>query len=330
MNYHVYGIGNALVDMEFSVDDGYLQSHGIAKGHMTLVDEQRLIELTETLSELTPRRMSGGSAANTMYAMQGFGSTAYYACKVAGDEVGAYFLADLSRAGVTTEPHDEAVDGKSGRCLILITDDAERSMNTYLGISEQLSPGDVNAEAVANSEYVYIEGYLASSETGRAAAVHVREVAEAERTKTSLTLSDPSMVDIFRDGLQQMLGNGVHHLFCNEEEALTWARTDRLDLAANELKDIAPNVNITLGARGSLAIYPGASKIVPGYAVQPIDTNGAGDIYAGACLYVLTHDGSPGDAARFANYAASNLVARFGARFTSIEDYQGVRTRYPG
>ena len=264
MPYDVYGVGNALVDMEHSVDDAYLRDHGVAKGHMTLVDEARMDALLESLDAREAKRMCGGSAANTAYAVCGFGGTGYYSCRVAGDEAGAYFLAEIGAAGVDTNPHDPRASGKTGRCLVLVTADAERSMNTCLGVSETLDPGDINAEALAAATYLYIEGYLASSGSGRAAAVHAREVAETEGVRTSMTLSDPAMVEFFRDSLTTMLGNGVHQLFCNEEEALAWTRTDRIDIAANELCDIAPCVNITLGSAGCLVATPRGSPSGPG------------------------------------------------------------------
>ena len=329
-SYDVYGIGNALVDMEYSVDDAYLADHAMPKGHMTLVDEPRMEELLASLESLSPKRMCGGSAANTAYAVQGFGGASFYSCRVSGDEVGAYFLSEIGAAGVDTNPHDPDVEGKSGRCLILVTDDAERSMNTFLGISETLDTGDINVDALARSQYLYIEGYLASSVTGRAAAVRTREIAQEQGVRTSLTLSDPSMVEIFRDGLTQMLGNGVHQLFCNAEEALAWTRTDRVDIAANELKDIAPFVNITLGEEGSLVLSPEGRRQVPGFTVSAVDTTGAGDIYAGACLYAITQEGSPAAAAKFANYAAAQLVTHLGARLSNVEAYASVRTSFPG
>ena len=203
-------------------------------------------------------------------------------------------------------------------------------MNTCLGVSETLGPGDINAEALAAATYLYIEGYLASSGSGRAAAVHAREVAETEGVRTSMTLSDPAMVEFFRDSLTTMLGNGVHQLFCNEEEALAWTRTDRIDIAANELCDIAPCVNITLGSAGCLVATPAGRRRVPGFRVTAKDTTGAGDIYAGACLYVLTQGGSADAAARFANYAAAQLVTRYGARLAQADAYVTLRNEFPG
>ena len=330
MSYDVYGIGAALLDVEYAVEDGFLADHGIAKGHMTLVDEDRMQTLLDALEGETPKRMSGGSAANTIYAVQAFGGTCYYSCRVAGDDTGARFLAEIASAGVAVRPHDPARPGQSGRCLVLVTEDAERSMNTLLGASELLDPDDIDPAALARSRFLYVEGYLASSDTGRAAATRAREIAEAEGVLTSLTLSDPSIVTSFRGDLLKMLGNGVHLLFCNEEEALDWTGADRLDIAATELADIAPHLFITLGRAGSLAVSPAGHREVAGFEVPAVDTTGAGDIYAGACLHALCGGGAPADAARFANYAAAQLVTRAGPRLPDPASYRALLDAFPG
>ena len=328
MSYDVYGLGNALVDMEFAIDDGFLRRNRIVKGHMTLVDEPRLIEVLSNLEGVTPKHASGGSAANTMLAAQAFGASTFYSCKVASDDVGERFLRDLNHSGIQTNPHPKEQPGKSGQCLVLVTPDAERSMNTFLGISQYLSVREINERALLASRHLYIEGYLSSSETAREAAILCREIAETHGVKTALTLSDPSMVRHFRDQLTTMLGEGVDHLFCNEEEALGWARTDRLDVAINELKDVGRAINITLGARGSLIASGRQRKEVAGFPVRPIDTNGAGDIYAGACLYAWSRGATEEEAARFANYAAAQLVTRYGARLENVDTYRQVKRSY--
>lgn len=320
--YDVYGLGNALVDMEFRVEDSFLNKHGIAKGHMTLVDEARIAALVSDLEEHTPERMSGGSAANTMMAVQGFGGRAYYSCKVSDDETGRYFLENMTSAGIQTNANAAAEEGTSGKCLILVSKDAERTMNTFLGISSDLSRAEINEAALASAKYFYVEGYLSSSPTSLEAAIACRELAEENGVETAVSLSDPSMLEFFRDNLTRILGNGVTHLFCNEEEALAWAKTDRLDIAFNELNDIAHTTNITLGSKGSVAISPHYHIEVPGYPVKAIDTNGAGDMYAGACLYAWAAGMDQKQAARFGNFAAAQLVQNYGARLKNIQAYQ--------
>ncbi|CAN0586781.1 unnamed protein product, partial [Laminaria digitata] len=208
----------------------------------------------------------------------------YYACRVAGDPTGAFFLSDLAAAGVQSVAFDPAIEGHSGRVLVLITPDAERSMNTFLGISEGLDSKVLNDKALAESSVCYIEGYLSSSPESTAVARQCFDTAIANGVETSLSLSDPSMVEFCRDGLTTMLGNGVHTLFANEEEALTWAGTDRLDVAITELKDIGQKLFVTLGARGSIYIDQHSQKEAAVDAVKAVDSKRAGDIYAGACL----------------------------------------------
>ena len=327
----VYGIGNALIDLEYAVEEAMLLAEGIPKGHMTLVDEARIEALEARLDEESGtrqrRRLSGGSAANTVFAVQAFGGRGFYSCRVADDEAGRHFLAALAAAGIGTAGKRPA-EGRSGRCLTLVTADAERTMTTCLGVSATLGPEDLDEAQLANSAYLYVEGYLAAADSGTAAGAAAREIAEAASVKTSLSLADPAMVEHCRAGLERMLGNGVHQLFCNEEEALSWAGTDRLDIATVELGDIAPQVHVTLGARGSLACRRGKSQLAAPFAAQAVDSTGAGDIYAGAVLHALLDGAEPVAAARFGNFAAARLVARHGARLANVADYVALRKEY--
>ena len=329
-SYDVYGLGNALVDMEYRVDDAFLARHGIAKGHMTLVEEDVLHRLTDDLTERPHERMSGGSAANTVMAVQGFGGSALYSCKVASDDVGRHFLDDLASAGVATNANAGASDGLTGRCIVLVTDDAERSMNTFLGVSRSLGVAEMDEAALAGSGALYIEGYLSAQPPSLEAALRTRQLAEEFGVPAAISLSDPSMVTYFGDQLQSLLGNGVRWLFCNEEEALTWAGSDRLDLAIAELKDIGRTCFITLGRQGSVSVANGQRREVPGFAVEAIDTTGAGDIYAGACLHGLQLGMAEPQAARFGNYAAAALVRQYGARLRTPADYRQLMEDFKG
>mgnify|MGYP003321226973 FL=1 len=326
--YDVYGIGNALVDMAYSIDDEFLIENDIAKGHMTLVDEIQMERVISNLCEHVPDKACGGSAANTIFAVQGFGGQAYYSCRVANDAIGNYFVSEMHDAGIATNAQDPATSGSSGRCLILVSPDAQRSMNSYLGVSEHLTIDQVDQAALTHSRHLFIEGYLASSASGSKAATYARDIADQHNVSTSLTLSDVTMVNFFRDALNNILGNGISRLFCNEEEALAWARTDRLDIAARELSDIAPEVVITLGPKGSLCISPDGRRVVAGYDVEVMDTNGAGDMYAGAFLAAISRQAAAFEAARFANFAASRIVTRFGARLPSINAYQDLKLAF--
>jgi len=313
--YHVYGLGAALVDTEIEVDDAFLANAGIEKGLMTLVDEARQHELLDHMQDhlVGSKRASGGSACNSIFAAACFGAKTFYSCKFADDDNGLFFKNDLNAAGVETH-NDTSHNGVTGKCLVMITPDAERTMNTHLGISETLSPEDIDTDALRDSEWAYIEGYLVTSETGRAAAIKVRELAEANGVKTALSLSDPGMVQFFRDGLDNMLGNGVDLLFCNKDEALGWTQTDNIEDAAEAMKQYAKSFAITLGKAGAL-VYDGTeASIVEGTAATAIDTNGAGDMFAGAFLYAITSGKSYAEAASLANRAAAQVVSQYGPR----------------
>ncbi|MCG8316608.1 MAG: adenosine kinase [Pseudomonadales bacterium] len=315
--YHVYAIGNALVDMEFSVDDDFLAEHGIDKGVMTLVDEELQDRLYNSLKQRGGKKASGGSAANTIIAVSQFGGQSFYSCKVANDETGEFYVNDLVKAGVDTNLHGDREDGISGKCIVMVTPDAERTMHTYLGISETVSHNDLDETAITASEYVYLEGYLVTSDSARAAAIQARKVAEQNQVKTALTFSDPNMVSFFKDGLQEMVGDGVDLLFCNEQEALTWAETDSIETAVAAMKTVAKTFAITLGANGALVFDGQTEHKITSYPTQAVDTNGAGDMFAGAFLYALTHGHDFPTAGQFASRAAARLVAQFGARLSA-------------
>lgn len=316
--YDVYGVGNALVDLEYQVSDAFLTDWQITKGVMSLVEAERQIGLIAELSQSPARKACGGSAANSMMAVQNFGGRTFYSCKVADDELGDFYRQDLIDAGVDTNLLEKAhrPAGVTGTCLVLVTPDAERTLNTYLGITETVSDTELNAEAIKASEYVYLEGYLAGSATGRMTAVIAADIARSNGVKIALTFSDPNMVKFCRAGLEDMLGSGVDLLFCNQQEALMWADTDDLLVAKASLKAIAKKVVITLGAQGAW-VYDCVQDFeysIAALPVKAVDTNGAGDIFAGAFLYGLTNGLTLVDSGNLASRAAAQLVTEFGPR----------------
>jgi sugar/nucleoside kinase (ribokinase family) len=315
-HYHIYGIGAALVDTEITLTDADLTRMAVAKGVMTLVDEARQNSLIDYLSDhlVASHRASGGSAANSIIAASYFGCDNFYSCKVANDENGAFYLNDIHAAGVTTPAHITPPAGITGKCLVMITPDAERTMNTFLGISETLSVNELDVDAVAQSHYVYIEGYLVSSTTGRAAAIALRKHAEASNTKTALSLSDPAMVQFFYDGLVEMIGSGVDLIFCNRDEAIGFTKTHSIEDACEGLKKYCKQFAITCGAEGALVFDGNTLTQVAGAAATPVDTNGAGDMFAGAFLYAINQGKDFKTAAEFANLAAAKVVSQFGPR----------------
>lgn len=314
--YHVYGIGAALVDTEIEVRDSDLATMAVDKGVMTLVDEARQTLLLDHLAGhlVHSRRASGGSAANSIIAIAQFGGATFYSCKVASDDNGDFYLRDLQNAGVDCHSGRQREHGITGKCLVMITPDAERTMNTFLGISETLSTDDLAPEAIAASEYVYLEGYLVTSPSGRAAAICAREIAEQHGVKTALSFSDPGIVAHFRDGLREMIGARIDLLFCNEHEALSWAQTDNLADAIAALKRIARSFAITRGANGAVVFDGDALHEIAAHKVKAVDTNGAGDMFAGAFLYGVTQGFDFNRAGQLASIAAATVVADYGPR----------------
>ncbi len=327
--YVAYGIGAALVDTEIKVQDAELAQMNVEKGLMTLVDEDRQRELLDHLQGhlIKANRASGGSAGNSMIATAHFGGPTFMSCKVANDSDGDIYIADLEAAGVDHCLKAERAAGTTGKCLVLITPDAERSMNTFLGISETLSIEQLDAGAISASEYVYLEGYLVTSPTGRAAAIKAREIAEAAGVKTALSFSDPGMVEFFRDGMTEIIGDRLNLIFCNEDEALGWAQSDSLDVAVERLKTIADTFVITRGSDGALTFDGTALVEIPAHKVHAVDTNGAGDMFAGAFLYAITKGEDFPTAGRFASLAAGKVVAKYGPRLPA-EDYRALRSEF--
>ncbi len=318
--YDIYGMGNALLDTEVEVDDAFLARMGIEKGMMTLVDADRQRTLLNALTAHSPahKRASGGSAANSIIAAQYFGSRAFFSCRVAHDDAGDFYLNDLEKAGVSVNRNARGA-GVTGRCLVMITPDAERTMHTFLGISETLSPVDLDDNAIRDARWTYLEGYLASSTTGREAALHAGRIARAASRQVAMTFSDPAMVQYFRDGLATMLGDGVDLLFCNHVEAQAWTGTTTIADAARLLKSIARSFVITCGGKGALAFDGTDFHDIAPTPVHAVDTNGAGDMFAGAFLHGLIHGMAFGEAGRLASAAAAKVVSNFGPRLHPME-----------
>ncbi|HIK30547.1 MAG TPA: adenosine kinase [Oscillatoriales cyanobacterium M59_W2019_021] len=318
--YNVYGLGNALADIEFEISVDRLQELKIEKGVMTLIDADRQHEILDRLSDLSPKLSCGGSAANTAIAISQFGGHSFYSCKVANDETGQVYLEDLIRNGVDSNLLlTDRPDGVTGKCIVFVTPDADRTMNTHLGISAEFSPEELVPEAIVKSQYLYVEGYLVTSPTGRAAAIRACEIAREAGVKTSLSLSDPNMAEFFKDGLLEMIGSGMDFIFSNESEALKLAKTEDMSEAIAYLKSLAKGFAITRGPSGSL-IFDGEEMLeIPPVKVEAIDTVGAGDMYAGAFLYGITNGMNFTQAGNLASRAAAKLVTSFGPRLHIAE-----------
>ena len=230
---------------------------------------------------------------------------------------GQFFVEDLHDSGVhSTLTLSESYTGVTGKCLVFVTPDADRTMNTFLGASADLTVDDVDSGAIEHSDYVYLEGYLVSADSTLQAAIKAREIAEKNGVKTALTLSDPNMVIYFRDAMQEMLGSGVDLLFANEDEACELAQTKDLDSAVESMKKVARTFAITRGKQGALLFDGGNIINIDAYPVEAIDTLGAGDSFAGAFLYGLTHGIGFERSGTLASLVSSRIVTQYGPRLS--------------
>ena len=318
--YNVYGIGNALVDTEFEVEESFFTEHKVKKGLMTLVNDARQDYLINVINSERIKKQSGGSAANTVIAVNQFGGKSFYSCKVGNDDYGKFYMNDLKDSGVDSNLSDGNLpEGTTGKCLVMVTPDADRTMNTFLGISSSLDPSVLVEEAIAESEYLYLEGYLVTSDQGVEAMLQAKALAEKHGVKTSITLSDPSIVEFFKANFEKVIGSGVDLLFCNEDEALKFTDTDNLLDAREKLKFVAKTFAITLGKNGA-SIFDGDTFIdIESYPVKAIDSNGAGDMFAGAFLAALSQGNSYAHAGKVASMAASKVVSKFGPRLNQSQ-----------
>jgi sugar/nucleoside kinase (ribokinase family) len=320
MKYDVYGIGNAIVDIVTEVDHDFFERNKVEKGVMTLVDEKRQLYLMSVIDMKKSRMSGGGSAGNTVVAINQFGGKSFYSCLVAQDELGRFFLNDLNHHDVHTNlKFEQCPKGHSGRCLVMTSPDAQRTMNTFLGVSSFLSPEHLDDAAIENSQYVYLEGYLVASAKGLAAMKETKKIAERNGVNVALTFSDPSMVKYFFKEMEEVVGGGVDLLFCNDEEALIFAGATSISEAREKLKQAAKRFVITRGANGAL-VYDGDTFIdIEPNAAHPVDTNGAGDMFAGAFLYGITHRHSFASAGKLASLASSHVVRQWGPRLNEGE-----------
>jgi sugar/nucleoside kinase (ribokinase family) len=318
--YHVYGLGNAVVDYEIEVDDQFFSNNEVEKGLMTLVDEAHQQTLLAIVQNNIKKRQSGGSAANSIISLAQFGGKAFYSCKVANDEDGRFYLDGLSAEGVDSNLSLEKLEeGTTGKCLVMVSPDAERTMNTFLGITSDFSTDELDVEAIKQSEYIFIEGYLVSSDSGRAAMKMAKKIAQENGVKVSLSFSDPAMVKYFREEMIEVVGDGVDLLFCTEEEAMLFTGTESLIEARASLKKIASNFVITMGKNGA-SIFDGDTFIdIESYEVEAVDTTGAGDMFCGAFLYGITQGHTLASSGKLASKAASVVVSSFGPRLETAD-----------
>ncbi len=323
--YDLYAIGNALVDLEYLVTDEFLQANQVEKGLMTLAEPEAQATLITRLEQTLTRekQASGGSAANSIIAAAAFGARCFYNGKVGNDELGHFYRADLDAAGVYSPATPASANAPTGTCVVMLTPDTERTMNTYLGISAELSEDDVDSDAISESRWLYIEGYLCTSDSARAAVSKARAIARSSGTALAMTFSDPAMVQYFKPQLTTMLDDGVDLLFCNEDEANGFSGTEQVDAAIESLRRIAKTGIVTIGPRGALVWDQRKIHHLEGIKVNAIDTLGAGDSFAGAVLYGLSQGWSLIDSAQLGIRTAATVVSQLGPRLP-LQTYRSL------
>lgn len=312
MSYDVFGVGNAIMDLQVQCDDAFLEANGIEKGIMTLTEPDRQQAILNALSEHTINYCSGGSAANTIVGIADMGGKSAYAGKTGSDDFGQRYVDEMRELGVAIEV--PASEGASGTCVVLITPDAQRTMLTHLGVSASISADDISGEEISKAKYLYVEGYLFAGDSTKAAAYRAIELAKQHGVKVALTVSDPFLIDICRDEFQDLIEGPVDLLFCNEVEAKSLTGHDDPIDAAQEIHKHCENVALTLGKNGSILMHEGEVIAIEGVEVSAIDTTGAGDMYAAGILYGITNGLTWKQAGHLGSHAAGRIVAQLGAR----------------
>ncbi|MEO1056340.1 MAG: adenosine kinase [Actinomycetota bacterium] len=315
--YDVVGIGNALVDVLATAPEEFIAQHDLTKGSMTLVDLERASSLYEALDGAV--EMSGGSAANTACGIASFGGRAAYIGKVNQDELGDVFGHDMRAVGVgfarPSAVRDEYPQIPTGRCVIVVTPDAERTMNTYLGVSSFLQPSDLDEAVIADSAVLYMEGYLYDRDDAKAAFRRAAEVAHHHDRLVSLTLSDSFCVDRHRNDFRALVADEVDLLFGNADELRSLYLTESLDDAIAAVRAECDLAAITVGADGCVIVTPDEVLEVPAIDVdEVIDTTGAGDLFAAGFLHGLTIGAGLADCGQLGSIAAAEVISHVGPR----------------
>jgi sugar/nucleoside kinase (ribokinase family) len=313
MTHDVLAIGNAIVDVITAADPAFLQTHGIAKGSMRLISAAEGEALYAAMGP--GREVSGGSAANTVAGMAALGARPAFVGRVAEDQLGQVFRHDILAAGVHYATPSAPSGDPTGRCLILVTPDGDRTMNTYLGACQQLSEADIDPGLVAASQILYLEGYLWDPPAPRAAMEKAIAVAVAQNRKIAFTLSDVFCVEGHRADFKRLINGPVSLLFANEKEACALFETNDLAVAIAALSAINCTTVITRSEHGAVILSDGQQHSVPAAPVsRVIDTTGAGDLFAGGFMAALVQGQSLPDCARTGCIAASEIISHYGAR----------------
>ena len=312
--YDITAVGHAIVDVLAASDDAFLAAHDLHKGAMTLIDPYRATSLFEAMNDT--EQASGGSAGNTIAGAASFGAKCAYVGKVAHDALGDVFSRDLKKMGVHfTTPYLANDPAHTGRCLINVTPDGQRTMATYLGAAALISPDDLDAAVIRDSQVVYLEGYLFDSPSGRETFAKASQIARAAHRKVAITLSDTFVVDRWRNDLLAFIDRHIDIVFANEGELLSLFQTDDFLHAVGYIRGRVPMAFVTRSEQGSFVITPDDTVMARAAPVEAvIDTTGAGDQYAAGALYGLTHGLDLKRCAELGSLAAAEVIGHFGPR----------------
>jgi sugar/nucleoside kinase (ribokinase family) len=314
VKYDVLGIGNALFDVLVRTDEAFLAKHGMTKGSMSLIDEARAAAIYKDMGPAT--EVSGGSAANTIVGIGSLGARAAYVGKVKDDQIGKLYVHDIRAAGVAFNT-PAAKDGPATGCsYILVTGDGERTMNTYLGAAQDLSPADIDPAEIASAGIVYLEGYLWDPKNAKDAFVKAATIAHDAKRKVALTLSDSFCVDRYRDEFLGLMRNGtVDIVFANESELHSLYMTSDFDTALKQLRNDVNLGVVTRSEKGCVVVTPTDAVAAPASPITKlVDTTGAGDLFAAGFLYGLARNLAHKQCGELGALAAAEVIQHIGAR----------------
>ncbi|WP_020699068.1 adenosine kinase [Reyranella massiliensis] len=311
--FDVLGIGNAIVDVLSRADDSFLGQHGLVKGSMMLIDEARAETLYAAMGPGV--EISGGSCGNTMAGVASFGGKGAYIGKVRDDQLGAVFGHDLKATGVSFETAAATSGPATARCLILVTPDAQRTMNTYLGACTGLGPADIDVARVGSAQVTYVEGYLWDAPAAKQAVLKAFDAAHAAGRKVSITLSDSFCVHRYREEFRDLIRTKVDILFGNEAEIKALYEVETFEEALEATRKEAKIAALTRSEKGSVVIKGSETYAVPAAPVaKVVDTTGAGDLYASGFLFGFTQNKPLAECARLGGIAAAEVISHVGAR----------------
>jgi sugar/nucleoside kinase (ribokinase family) len=313
----VVGIGNAIVDVLFSVDQSFLSRHSLLKGSMTLVDSAQASSIYSEAQKTI--QMSGGSVGNTMAGIAALGGTASYIGKVSNDSLGELYREDLNALGIRFFVEPSLGSSPTACCLVMITPDGERTMATFLGACSELTPQDVVPELVINHQVTYLEGYLWDAPLAQESMVKAAGIAQISNRRVALTLSDSFCVDRHRGSFKNLIQNYVDILFSNEDELMSLYEQYEVESALRLARSICDLVIVTRGAKGCLISTGGETLKIDAVPVKKvIDTTGAGDLFAAGFLFGFTHGCEVGESAKIGSTMAAEVISQVGARLNDF------------